>query len=33
MAQLSEGSSVESVIFACFSPDVFAAYREAGVAG
>jgi hypothetical protein len=25
------GSSVERVIFACFSPDVERAYREAGV--
>ena len=33
LAQLGEGSPVESVIFACFSPDVLAAYREAGVAG
>jgi O-acetyl-ADP-ribose deacetylase (regulator of RNase III) len=30
-AELAEGSPVESVIFACFSPDVLAAYREAGV--
>jgi O-acetyl-ADP-ribose deacetylase (regulator of RNase III) len=26
------GSSVQQVVFACFSPDVEAAYREAGVA-
>jgi hypothetical protein len=31
-AELEEGSPIESVIFACFSPDVLAAYREAGVA-
>jgi len=30
--ELAGGSTVEQVIFACFSPDVLAAYREAGVA-
>ncbi len=30
-AELAQGSPVETVIFACFSPDVLAAYRQAGV--
>ena len=30
-AELAEGSPVETVIFTCFSPDVLAAYRDAGV--
>ena len=29
---LEAGSSVKRVIFACFSPEVLAAYRQAGVA-
>jgi O-acetyl-ADP-ribose deacetylase (regulator of RNase III) len=28
---LEHGSSVDRVIFACFSPEVLEAYREAGV--
>jgi O-acetyl-ADP-ribose deacetylase (regulator of RNase III) len=31
-AGATAGSSVERVIFACFSPDVAQAYRQAGVA-
>lgn len=31
MAELAEGSPVDPVIFTCFSPDVLAAYHEAGV--
>ena len=31
-AALAAGSSVRDVVFACFSPDVERAYREAGVA-
>lgn len=31
-AELPAGSSVAAVIFACFSPEVLAAYRRAGVA-
>ncbi len=30
-AELAAGSPVETAIFTCFSPDVLAAYREAGV--
>jgi len=30
--ELTAGSTVEQVIFACFSPEVLAAYRRAGVA-
>jgi O-acetyl-ADP-ribose deacetylase (regulator of RNase III) len=30
-AELAAGSSIETVVFACFSPDVLAVYREAGV--
>ena len=30
-AELASGSPIERVVFACFSPDVLAAYREAGV--
>ena len=30
--ELAGGSTVEQLIFACFSPDVLAAYRQAGVA-
>jgi len=32
-AELAAGSSVETVRFACFSPEVLAAYRRAGVEG
>ena len=31
-SELSAGSTVQQVIFACFGPDVLAAYRQAGVA-
>jgi O-acetyl-ADP-ribose deacetylase (regulator of RNase III) len=31
MAELAKGSPVDTVIFTCFSPDVLAAYHEAGV--
>jgi O-acetyl-ADP-ribose deacetylase (regulator of RNase III) len=31
-AELAAGSSVETVIFACFSAEVLAAYRRAGIA-
>ncbi len=31
-AELAAGSSVETVIFACFSAEILAAYRRAGVA-
>jgi O-acetyl-ADP-ribose deacetylase len=32
-AVLKEGSSVERVVFACFSPEVLSAYRKVGVGG
>lgn len=32
-AVLKEGSSVERVVFACFSPEVLSAYRQVGVGG
>ncbi|HYT87175.1 MAG TPA: O-acetyl-ADP-ribose deacetylase [Gemmataceae bacterium] len=31
-SELAAGSTVQQVIFACFGPDVLAAYRQAGVA-
>jgi hypothetical protein len=31
MAELAEGSPVDTVIFACFSLEVLAAYHQAGV--
>ncbi len=31
-AEVAEGSTVQAVVFACFSPEVLAAYRRAGVA-
>jgi O-acetyl-ADP-ribose deacetylase (regulator of RNase III) len=30
-AAVAAGSSVEEVVFACFSPEVLRAYREAGI--